>query len=267
MTLNLFSGMTAIGLYIMTGVLLGKARLTTPQRQAKSFMWVGFAATLFHAMALFNIIFTPLGMNMSSFYALSMIGWLAALLLILASVTKPVEKLGIVIFPLAAFMLGLEMLFPGNHLIVPAGSWQLQTHILFSLFAISILYLAAVQAILLFVQDSQLHKKHLSRFVRNLPPLQTMEDLLFQIIVIGFLLLSTALLTGVVFIEDLFGKGHAHKTILSILAWILFATLLFGRHQFGWRGRTAISWTLGGFVSLLLAYMGTKIILEMILNR
>jgi ABC-type uncharacterized transport system permease subunit len=267
MTLNLIGAIAAICLYILAAVLINKGRIAAGVLQPKNLLWIAGAAALFHGLTLFNIIFTPRGKNMSTFYALSIIGWLAALLFISASFTKPVERLGIVILPLAALMLCLQILFPGDHIIAPVGIWQLQTHILFSLFAISMLYLAAVQAVLLYVQDSQLHAKHLGKFVRRLPPLQIMEDLLFQIIVVGFLLLSIALITGVIFIEDLFAKGHAHKTVLSILAWILFATLLFGRHQFGWRGRTAISWTLGGFASLILAYIGTKIVLEIILNR
>ncbi len=267
MTLDLISGLTAICLYLTTGILLLRRQSTTNLTHPKKLLWLGLGAIVFHGLSLYKIMFTPVGLNMSSFYSLSLIGWLAALLLVLAAVKQPVEKLGIAIFPLAAVVLSLQFFFPGDRIIAPAGIWQLQSHILFSILSISTIFLAAAQATLLYVQDNHLHKKHPGGFIRSLPALKTMEDLLFQIIIIGFILLSIALLTGILFIDDLFSKGHVHKTILSMFAWIVFATLLYGRYQFGWRGRTAIYWTMGGFGSLLLAYVGTKLVLELLLNR
>jgi ABC-type uncharacterized transport system permease subunit len=90
---------------------------------------------------------------------------------------------------------------------------------------------------------------------------------MFQMIRIGFVLLSLALFTGVLFLEDIFAQHLVHKTVLSIVAWLVFATLLWGRWRFGWRGQVAIRWTVGGFVFLMLAYFGSKLVLELILNR
>jgi ABC-type uncharacterized transport system permease subunit len=94
-----------------------------------------------------------------------------------------------------------------------------------------------------------------------------MEGLMFEMIGIGFALLTLALLTGVLFLEDIFAQHLVHKTVLSICAWGVFAILLWGRWRFGWRGRTAIRWTVGGFVFLMLAYFGSKLVLELILGR
>ena len=120
---------------------------------------------------------------------------------------------------------------------------------------------------LLALQDRQLRKKRPIRIMHALPPLETMETLLFQIIGIGFFLLSLSLMSGLMFLEDIFAQHLVHKTVLSIVAWLVFAILLWGRWHFGWRGRKAIAWTLGGFVALMLAYFGTKIVLELILHR
>ena len=99
------------------------------------------------------------------------------------------------------------------------------------------------------------------------PPLQAMESLLFQMISTGLLFLSVSLLSGFIFIEDLFAQHLVHKTILSIVAWFIFSSLLIGRKRYGWRGKTAIRWTLYGFLSLLLAYFGSKLVLEVILDK
>ncbi|MGH8472324.1 MAG: cytochrome C assembly family protein, partial [Gammaproteobacteria bacterium] len=100
-----------------------------------------------------------------------------------------------------------------------------------------------------------------------LPPLQTLEGLMFQHIGAGFFLLSLSLMSGMMFLNDIFAQHLVHKTVLSLVAWLVFAVLLFGRWRYGWRGRTAIRCTLGGFASLMLAYFGSKVVLELILHR
>ncbi|HLA31971.1 MAG TPA: cytochrome c biogenesis protein CcsA, partial [Pseudomonas sp.] len=115
-------------------------------------------------------------------------------------------------------------------------------------------------------QDHQLKHKHPSGLIKNFPPLQTMESLLFGFLWGGWLLLSLSLLSGALFINDLFAQHLAHKTILSCFAWVVFGVLLWGRHQLGWRGHKAIRWTLAGFCLLMLAYFGSKLVREFILH-
>jgi len=120
--------------------------------------------------------------------------------------------------------------------------------------------------VLLAIQDYHLRNRHPGGFIRSLPPLQTMEALLFEMILAGFILLTMALLTGFTFLEDMFAQHLAHKTILSIIAWLVFGTLLWGRFRSGWRGQKALIWTLAGFLVLMLAYFGSKFVVEMVLG-
>jgi len=164
-------------------------------------------------------------------------------------------------------MLALELNFAGKTQPPLNYNWAMSTHILTSIIAFSLLNIAALQAILLAIQDQQLKSHPPKRFIQSLPPLQTMESLLFQMLGTGIVFLTISLVSGFLFIEDLFAQHLVHKTVLSILAWVIFTCLLIGRSRYGWRGQTAIQWTLIGFVLLLLAYFGSKLVLELILHR
>lgn len=269
MYINIISGLAVI-LYLITGTLLGirLSRVTTTQSTKLGLITLGLAAVLLHAVVLYYWIVTPAGVNLGFFNATSLIAWLIALLLLLSALVKPVENLGIVLLPLAALTVVLEIIFPSSHIFsIQDGFGGLDLHILISILAASLLSIAAVQAGLLTIQDMHLHQKHPGGFIRALPPLQTGEKLLFQMIGLGFILLSLALITGAIFIENIFAQHLVHKTVLSLIAWIVFATLLLGRWRFGWRGRTAIRWTMSGFATLMLAYFGSKLVLEVILGR
>lgn len=218
-----------------------------------------------HVLALWQHMFTPLGVNLSFFNAVSLLSWLLALLLVISASRQPIENLGIAAFPIAALGVALEEIFPSEH-VLRSSTGMLELHVLISVSAYSLLILAALQALLLAVQDSHLHGKHPGGFVRALPPLQSMERLLFQLIGIGFFLQSLSLLTGFIFLEDMFAQHLVHKTVLSVAAWVVFAVLLWGRWRFGWRGRIAIRWTLTGVLFLLIAYLGSKLVLELILG-
>ena len=138
----------------------------------------------------------------------------------------------------------------------------LQLHIALSVLGAGLLTLAAVQAVTLAVQDALLHGKSAHRLVQALPPLQTMERALFVLIALGFFMLSLSLLSGLLFVDDLLAQHLAEKTVLSVIAWVLFGGLLWGRWRRGWRGRTAVRWTLAGYGVLILAYFGSKMLLS-----
>jgi len=219
-----------------------------------------------HVLHLYPQIFTPQGLNLTFYYSTSLVLFIISTLVLILSISKKREFIGIFLLPIVIASIALTILKPEIH---PATSniRGLQLHIVFSLFAFSVLAIAAIQSILLFNQDRHLRKANIDNMTRALPPLHDSEKFLFQTITIGFLLLSVALLTGFLFLENMFQQHLVHKTVLSILAWILFAVLLWGRRQFGWRGQKAIRWMLGGFAFLILAYLGSKFVQEIVLHR
>lgn len=237
--------------------------LSIHQHSQRNTLTLAWTAVTAHA------VYTTLANDFSfSFFSTgSLIAMIVALLLLIAAINKPVENLGLVVFPIAALMLGLALNFDNPSHSLQVHNWQMTTHILTSIIAFSLLNIAAVQAILLAIQDQQLKSHPPKRFIQSLPPLQTMETLLFQMLGVGVFFLSISLISGFVFVENLFAQHLVHKTVLSILAWLIFSALLLGRSRYGWRGQLAIQWTLIGFVSLLLAYFGSKLVLELILHR
>ncbi|MBL8251294.1 MAG: cytochrome c biogenesis protein CcsA [Candidatus Competibacter sp.] len=228
---------------------------------------LGWGAVALHAAILTQTVFEPAGLNLGFFNALSFTGWLINLVLLAVATLQPVENLGIVAMPAGALTALLGLLFPGQRIVADSSQWPLEVHILIAILAYALLSLAAAQALLLAVQDRRLRQRQPGGFLRGIPPLTAMERLLFQLITAGFILLSVTLASGFFFLKDLFAQHLAHKTLLSLIAWCVFGVLLWGRWRFGWRGRTAIRWTLSGFGFLVLAFFGTKLVLELILRR
>ncbi|MDN5869127.1 MAG: cytochrome c biogenesis protein CcsA [Nitrococcus sp.] len=259
----------ASGLYLAASTGLTLRLVSRPSGTAirSASLMLALLAVAMHAMQVYQTTWTAAGLNLSFFNAASLIGWLMAALLLLATLRQPVENLGIVILPVAAATALLSLIFGRSYASsVPIGV-NIEWHILFSMVAYSLLGIAAAQALLLWVQEYHLRNRHPGGFIRRLPPLQTMEGMLFQLLRLGFVVLTISLITGALSLDNIFAQHLVHKTVLSITAWVVFGVLLFGRWRFGWRGRTAIRWTLGGFFSLMLAYFGTKLVLQFILHR
>ena len=266
--------LATIALYLLTGILLAVRLFGRKDTQPESFLYkkngllvIGLIAVVLHAVVLYNTLFVTGGLDLGFFNAGSLILWLIALTVMLGAIANPVENLGILLLPLAGITILFGMLFPVEHTLMPAQAMELKIHILMSIMAYALLTIAAVHAIVLSIQDKHLRNRKPGGFIRALPPLETMENLLFQMIGLGFFLHSLSLITGMIYLEDMFAQHIAHKTVLSIVAWFVFATLLWGRWRFGWRGTTAIRWTLSGFFVLLLAYMGSKWVMEILLAR
>ncbi|MDD5579368.1 MAG: cytochrome c biogenesis protein CcsA [Methylobacter sp.] len=251
--------------YLGSALLISRQTYKYPdQRIPLYFAWIALCAHILYTAIVFR---QNDGFSFSLFSTSSLVSMIVALLLLMATLNQPVEKLGIAIFPVAAIMLGLNVAFPEKPHPLHIHNWQMNIHVLTSIIAFSLLNIAALQAILLAIQDRQLKSHAPRRFIQSLPPLQTMESLLFQMLSAGLFFLTISLVSGFIFIENLFAQHLVHKTVLSILAWLIFSCLLIGRSRYGWRGQTAIKWTLSGFISLLLAYFGSKLVLEIILHR
>lgn len=265
----LIGGLAAL-LYLSAGIWLVMRLMRSGEgihMPKNSPLLVGWGAVLLHAFILAQTVFEPAGLNLGFFNALSFTAWLMILVLLVASTIQPVENLGIIAFPVGAVMLALGLLFPHQRIVADPNQWPLELHIFIAILAYSLLSLAAVQSLLLALQDYRLRHRQPGGFLRGIPPLTTMESLLFQLITAGFVLLSITLISGFFFITDLFAQHVAHKTLLSLIAWCVFGVLLWGRWRFGWRGQTAIRWTLSGFGFLALAFFGSKLVLELILRR
>ena len=206
------------------------------------------------------------GVDLHFFAALSLVSACIAALCLLVNVLRPVATLGVIVFPLAAVLLLIDIFVaPPTHP-VPID-WQIKLHVTFGLLAFSVLSVSAILAILLALQEHALRKRRLNGIATALPPLTLTETLMFQLIAAGFALLTLTLLSGILFVDNLFAQHLIHKTVLSIAAWIVFGALLFGRWRFGWRGRRAVKLTLAGMVLLLLAYFGSRFVLEVLLKR
>ncbi len=227
------------------------------------------AALVGHGLSLRQEIFQGDAMRFSFAIALSVMLWLAIALYWVESFYARMEGLQVIGLPLAALAVVLPAMFPDAHRLANAGSFVFRTHLLMAMLAYSLFTLAAMHATLMAVAEKGLHRGRISPFLAGLPPLLTMEALLFRLIHVAFALLTLTLVSGIVFSETLFGKAFTfnHKTVFAILSWLIFAALLYGRHRHGWRGRLALRWTLAGFMALLLAYVGSRFVLEVLLGR
>ena len=257
-----------VALYIVSTIVLFRQLASHPaNKNSRKALLLALLAVVFHADILARHIFAGAGLQMGFTHVASLATWFVTSLLLLASFNKPVENLGLIVFPLAAFTLTMEYFLPVDHIIRTTTQQGIGVHIVLSILAYSLLGLAAVQAVLLSIQERNLHNRKPGGFIRTLPPMETMENLLLQMITIGFALQTTSLLSGAVYLEDMFAQHLVHKTLLSIIAWLVFAVLLWGHWRFGWRGKTVVRWTLAGFVTLIFAYFGSKYVLEIILQR
>ncbi len=260
----------AVFLYLTSTCLLGARIITSSElfnkRRAIALI-SGAIGIVLHGHLLYQSIILGSGFDFGFFNAISLVSWLVALIVLLSSLLRPLENLLLILFPAAGLAILLELFIPDQRLLSESLTVGLRIHILLSICAYSLLMISAVQAIMLAVQEKLIKEKHASIIMNTLPPLQVMEVLLVQIIVIGFFMLSLSLASGTMFIDDIFAQHLAHKTILSMVAWVIYAILLWGRWSAGWRGKQIIRWTLGGFTALLLAYFGSKFVLEVVLQR
>jgi len=203
------------------------------------------------------------GLDLHFFAALSLVGLGMAALTTAFGAAGRMAALGVVVFPLAAASL---LGYTGYGHVRPEGlDWRLQLHAWCALLAYATLAIAALLALMLWAQERALRRRQFHGWLRALPPLTELELLLFRTIAVGFVLLTATLLTGVLFVENLFEQHLVQKTVLSVLSWLLFGGLLLGRWRYGWRGTTAVRWTLAAMALLVLAFFGSKFVLELVL--
>jgi ABC-type uncharacterized transport system permease subunit len=216
----------------------------------------------YHALVAWH---TTGGPDLHFYSALSLVALGMAVMTVLFGVRGRTSAVGVVVFPLASLLL---VLYHGHgHAPSLALGWRLQLHAWLALLAYATLAIAALLAAMLWLQERALRRREFHAWLRALPPLTQLETVLFRTIAVGFVLLTLTLLTGVLFVEDFLSQHLVHKSVLSVLSWLVFGGLLLGRWRYGWRGVRAVHWTLTAMALLLLAFFGSKFVLELVLRR
>jgi ABC-type uncharacterized transport system permease subunit len=228
------------------------------ERRLKVLHLATLAPVLVHTWLLYRAVFGADGMYLGVGTSVSVIIWLTVLIYWLGGFFHRLEVLVL-----------LPLMFPSVRPLSHTQFAAFRLHLVIALLAYSLFTIASLQALMMAALERRLRGGKLPAYLRTLPPLLTMERMLFRIIAAGFLLLTLTLGSGMMFSEELFGRPlqFTHKVVFGIAAWCIFAALLAGRQIAGWRGRTALSWTLAGFFALVLAYIGSKFVLEVVLKR
>ncbi len=229
--------------------------------------WVLALASIFaHSGAILHMMRALGPFSIGLLEATSMLAWTLAVLACIIAIERQYRVLGAILLGCAA--LGAAATGRGHtYAEESAPGWELTAHILLSMAAAALLFAAAVTALLFVFQDRRMRARRVLDLPSVLPPLDAVEKVMFRLIGTGFALLTLALLTGLIFVTNLFTQHLLHKTVISLCAWAVFGALLIGRFRYGWRGRSAVRWTLTGFALLLLAYFGSKFVLEYLLGR
>jgi ABC-type uncharacterized transport system permease subunit len=270
--LAIASGLVAVLLYSLGTLLQGRSLLQAHDGAKtaslrRTVLLLALLALLVHLVNVVQVIVTDLGYDFGFFRIATLFSWTMALIVVTSSLRKPLDNLFLVLFPVAILSILCSLLLPSSYDPQTDLAPGVALHILLGILAFSVITIAAVQALLIAWLNRELKHKHFSSALRHFPPLQTMEVLLFEIIWAGFFVLLAVILSGFIFMDDMWAQHLVHKTVLTIVSAGVFAVLLWGRHRLGWRGNTALRWTLSGFVVLILAYFGSKFVLELLLDR
>lgn len=231
--------------------------------------WALAAAVAGHAWLAASGIATPDGLDFSISHALSVVAWLTAVIAWGSGLLRTLPAVGTIVLPVAAAASLLPTALASPHRFPYAGDVLATAHIVIALVAYAMFIIAAAEALILMGLEKRLRRRLPDPGSAGLPPLLTLERFLFRLIAVGFVLLTLTLGSGMLFSEQIFGRAvrPTHKSILSLLAWLTFGALLWGRWRYGWRGRPALRWILAGTGFLLLAYVGYKFVLEIVLGR
>jgi|SRR6187402_180339 len=267
-----------------TGTRLGDAMESGRRSKASGMSSMGRVllgvALLLHGVLLHTTIFPQNAMVFGFAFALSAMFWLGAGIYWIESFFFPLDGLRLLVLPLAAVASVMPLIFGGVRVLSYSAAPMFKLHFLIANIAYGLFAIAALHAILMLMVEKRLQNmrgtatRHtsnswVSSWLDTLPPLLTLEKLLFRLISAGFVLLTLTLISGVAFNEQLVDKAFKldHKTVFAILSWVMFGALLTARRVSGWRGRAALRWVLASFVALLLAYVGSRFVFEVLLHR
>lgn len=267
MSLATVAGISACISYGSAAFLLVQSLRTNIPVKRPLLLGVALLGLVLHAFHLSDTLFDHNGIAFGLVSVLSLFGFVLAACGTFIVLFRDIQTLMAPAYPAACICLLVNLV--GHDTVTPElnMSGGLASHILLSIVAYSVIALALSQAVLLWIQNYQLKHRHIHDILHLLPPLQTMEHTLFDLIAIGMMLLTVAIGSGLLFVDDFFAQHLIHKTLFAIAAWVVLGILLVGRFLWGWRGMVAVKWTISGFTLLTLAYFGSKVVLEVILER
>lgn len=258
---------TAIGLYLCAGVTLFLLIKQKKPIKTTSLYTLIILAIVSHAAGIMSLMMSETGIDLAVQHMASLVILVINLLVLCSSIRKPLQNLFIFLFPISILAICFSLLLKESNPHSISVSAGVMAHILLSVVAYSLLAIASLQALIWSWQSYQIKHHRLAGTTNLLPPLQTMESLMFEVLWAGVLLLTAAIVLGFVYLDNIFAQQLVHKTVLSLFALAVFAGLLWGRHSLGWRGNTAVKWILSGFCLLMLGYFGSKVVLELIINN
>ena len=227
------------------------------------------AALTMHALSLKTDLFGTGNFCLGFSNALSLSMWLTMVFYAVENVLRPLNELLALTAPVAAISVLLPLVPGGHPMVISLVDWPLSLHIVVAMLAYSFFTLSAFHAMLMMMLEKRLHNAHLPSRLKNAPPLLVQEKILFRLIASGFVFLTITVLTSTFFSEIIFKKSFEinHKSLFSILSWLVFGALLVGKHFWGWRRKVALRWTMAGLGLILFAYTGSRFVLEIILGR
>ncbi|MGJ8678871.1 cytochrome C assembly family protein [Paraglaciecola sp.] len=223
-------------------------------------------AIVLHTFILKSTILIEPGQNMSILNVASIVGWIISITMLSASFKLPNTILLPVVYGFTGILVLLSNAMPGAHVVQMNIQPSLIIHVSLALFAYACLGIAFLYALQLFYINLRLKEKNASILHSSLPPLMAVEHILFKLLLVGTVLLTLSLISGFIFLDNMFTKEQAHKTVLSLIAWVIYTTIVFGHAKFGWRGKPVITSTIIGSVILTLAYFGSRFVREVLLN-
>ncbi len=231
--------------------------------------WLIPTAIVLHAWLVSRNVVRPDGLDLSLDNAFSVVAGLVAAVAWFSGLVRTLPAIGTVVLPVAAVASLLPSLTTRPHPFPYAGEPWAAVHVAVALIAYALFLVAALQALVLMGLEKRLHRRLPDPAADSLPPLLTLERFLFRMVGVGFVLLTLTLASGFLFSEQLFGRPVVfnHKSVFSLLGWLTFGGLLWGRWRYGWRGRVALRWILAGTLFVFLAYLGSKFVLEVLLGR
>ncbi len=262
------SGIIACLGFGVATILIVRSLKTDKPLNKPLFFAIAAMALAFHAIQLHYDLFpSEHGIQLGVTTMASLFGFVLAASGTLIAIYRHVVSFLAPAYPSACLGIIIAIFFKDDSTPISNMEAGVIAHILLSIAAYCLIALALSQAILLGIQNYQLKHRHLHEVINSLPPLQTMESMLFDLITFGMVFLSAAITTGFLFVDDLFAQHLIHKTVFALGSWGVLLALLLGRKLRGWRGMVAVRWTLSSFILLTLGYFGSKVVLELILHR